>query len=129
MNMQDVEPIEIKVSDRASMDRSITAAVDRMIESAKQQRTHGILVTRLGDGHFTVGFSKAVPFGYTDQLDLRCQTACRSADTVPALPAVRPKNLFGAHPSLASDCLAHRRQDRARNAFTGLLDEQSQIPT
>ncbi|MCP9002063.1 hypothetical protein NFC73_20375 [Pseudarthrobacter sp. RMG13] len=75
MNMQDVEPIEIKVHDRASMDRSITAAVDRMIESARRQRTHGILVTRLGDGHFVVGLSNAVPFGYTDQLDSRRQTA------------------------------------------------------
>lgn len=75
MNMQDVEPIEIKVHDSASMDRCITAAVHRMIESAKRQRTHGILVTRLGDGHFVVGLSKAVTFGYTDQLDSRRQTA------------------------------------------------------
>lgn len=75
MNIQDVEPIEIKVGDRASMDRCITAAVDRMIESARQQRTHGILVTRLGDERFVVGLSNAVPFGYTDQLDSRCQTA------------------------------------------------------
>jgi hypothetical protein len=71
MNMQDPEPIEIKVRDRASMDRCITAAVGRMIESAKRQRMHGILVTRLGDGHFIVGFNNAVPFGYTDQLDSR----------------------------------------------------------
>jgi hypothetical protein len=75
MNMQDVKPIEIKVQDRASMDRSITAAVDRIIESARGQRTHGILVTRLGDGHFVVSLSKAVPFGYTDQLDSRRPTA------------------------------------------------------
>ncbi|WP_193342081.1 hypothetical protein [Pseudarthrobacter sp. AB1] len=75
MNMQHVQPIEIKVPDRASMDRCITVAVDRMIESARGQRTHGILVIRLGDGHFVVGLSKAVPFGHTDQLDLRRQTA------------------------------------------------------
>lgn len=75
MNMQDLKPIEIKVRDRASMDRCITAAVDQMIESAKWQRTHGILVTRLGDGHFVVGLSNAVPFGCTDQLDSRPQSA------------------------------------------------------
>lgn len=73
MNMQDL-PIEIKVHDKASIDRCITAAVHRMIESAKRQR-HGILVTRLGDGHFVVGLSNAVTFGYTDQLDSRRQTA------------------------------------------------------
>jgi hypothetical protein len=75
MNMQDVEPIEIEVRDRASMDRFITVAVDRMIESVRRQGTHGILVTRLGDGHFVVGFSNGVPFGYTHQLDSRRQTA------------------------------------------------------
>ncbi|MCZ9880466.1 hypothetical protein [Arthrobacter sp. B2a2-09] len=72
--MQEVEHIEIKVHDRASMDYCITAAVDRMIESAGRQQTRGILVTRLGDGHFVVGLSNAVPFGYTEQLDLRRQT-------------------------------------------------------
>lgn len=75
MNMQDVEPIEVKVYDRASMDHCITAAVDRMIESARRQRTHGVLVTRLGDGHFVIGLSNAVPFGFTEQLDLRRQTS------------------------------------------------------
>ena len=74
-HVQDVEPIEIKVRDRASMDRCITEAVDRMIEGAKGQRTHGILVTRHGDGHFVVGLSNTVPFGDTHQLDFRRQTA------------------------------------------------------
>jgi hypothetical protein len=75
MNMQDVEPIEIKVRNRTSMDPCITAAVDRTIESARRQRTHGILVTRLGDGHFVVGLSSTVPFGDTHQIDFRRQTA------------------------------------------------------
>jgi hypothetical protein len=70
-----VEPIEIKVHDRASMDQCITEAVNRMIEGSLRQRTHGILVTRLGDGHFVVGLSNAVPFGYTEQLDFRRQSA------------------------------------------------------
>ena len=74
MNIQNLESIEIRVNDRASMDRCLTAAVDRMIDSARGQRSHGILLTRLGDGHFVVDFSDTVPFGYTDQLDLRHQT-------------------------------------------------------
>ena len=73
VNRQAVEPIEIQVRDRASMDRCITTAVDRMIEYALRQQTHGILVKRLADGHFVVGLSEAVPFGYTEQLDFRRQ--------------------------------------------------------
>jgi hypothetical protein len=53
------------------MDRHLNAAVDRIIEVALRRRMYGILVTRLGDGHFTVGLSDAVPFGYTEQLDHR----------------------------------------------------------
>ncbi|MDI2037247.1 hypothetical protein PJL15_04391 [Paenarthrobacter nitroguajacolicus] len=83
MIMQDFEAVEIKVLSRASMDRDINAAVDLMIQGSRGQRTHGILVTRLGDGHFVVGFSDTVPFGYTDQLDLRRQPTSRFADTVP----------------------------------------------
>lgn len=100
MNMQDVEPIEIKVRDRASMDRCITAAVHRMIESARRQRTHGILVTRLGDGHFVVGLSNAVPFGYTDQLDSRRQTDI-SVDTPPPCRTLEglPEPRHGASPA------------------------------
>lgn len=75
MNMQHVEPIEIKVRDRASMVRCITAAVERMIESARRQAPHGILVTRLGDGHVVVDLSQTVLFGYTEELDFRRQTA------------------------------------------------------
>jgi hypothetical protein len=90
MSMQDVKRIEIKVRDRASMDRCITAAVDRMIERARRQGTHGILVTRHGDGHFVVGLSNAVPFGYTEQLDFRRQTAGRSASTGPGFQPSGP---------------------------------------
>ena len=73
MTVQELEPIEIRVHDRASMDRCLAAAVDRMIDSAKGQRTQGILLTRLGDGRFIVAFSRAVPYGHTDQIDLRHQ--------------------------------------------------------
>lgn len=62
--------IEIRVADRAAMDPCLDAAVDRMIEVALDGRS-GILVTRLGDGHFTVEISDKVRFGYTEQLDYR----------------------------------------------------------
>jgi|GEM_PF-1488830 len=61
--------IEVRVHGRDSTDDCINAAVDRMIEVALRGRRRGILVTRLGAGHFTVGLSEAVPFGRTEQLD------------------------------------------------------------
>ncbi|MCW2132701.1 hypothetical protein B0G38_001866 [Arthrobacter sp. VKM Ac-2550] len=73
--MPAVKPIEIKVRNRASMDQCITTAVNRMIECALRQRAHGILVTRLGDGHFVVSLSDSVPFGYTEQFDFRRHSA------------------------------------------------------
>lgn len=51
------------------MDSGLDVAIARMIEVARRGRSHGILVTRLRDGHFTVGLSEAVTFGYTKQLD------------------------------------------------------------
>ncbi|MGF9660885.1 hypothetical protein AAIH25_03330 [Arthrobacter crystallopoietes] len=42
-----------------------------MIDVALRHRTHGILVTRHHEGHFTVGLSETVPFGYTDEHDCR----------------------------------------------------------
>ena len=63
--------ISVTAGDRASMDHGLNAAVDRMIEVALRHRTHGILVTRHHDGHFTVGLSEAVPFGYTEEQDRR----------------------------------------------------------
>ncbi|MFD1210455.1 hypothetical protein ACFQ36_00155 [Arthrobacter sp. GCM10027362] len=71
MNTKAETLVELRVADRAAMDRSLNAAVDRMIGIALRGGRHGILVTRLGDGHFTVGLSDAVPFGYTEQLDHR----------------------------------------------------------
>jgi hypothetical protein len=61
--------VEIRVSDKDSMDHCLNAAVERMIEVALQGPKHGIRVTRLGAGHFTVGLSDAVPFGRTEQRD------------------------------------------------------------
>lgn len=63
--------ISVTVGDRASMDHCLNAAVERMIEAALRHRSHGILVTRYHDGHFTVGLSESVPFGYTEEHDCR----------------------------------------------------------
>jgi hypothetical protein len=53
------------------MDCCINLAVEQMIEIAVRIATRGILVARLDDGLFRVGLSDAVPFGYTEQRDLR----------------------------------------------------------
>jgi hypothetical protein len=63
--------VEVTVDDRAALDDCLNAAVNRIIEVALRHGRHGILVTRLRDGHFTVGLSDAVPFGYTEQRDER----------------------------------------------------------
>jgi hypothetical protein len=68
------ETLRVIVGDRDSMDRCLDVAVDKMVAVALKSRRHGILVTRLGDGHFTVGLSDEVPFGYTEQLDGRHQS-------------------------------------------------------
>ncbi|NKX56668.1 hypothetical protein [Arthrobacter mobilis] len=74
MNTETDTVVEVKVRDRFMMDRCLDAAVDRMIDVALLGRSHGILVTRLGHGHFTVGLSDAVPFGCTEQLDARTRS-------------------------------------------------------
>lgn len=98
MTMPEVEPIEIRASDKASMDRCITAAVDGMIESVKRRGTRGILVTRLGDGHVVVTLSKTVPFGHTYQLDVRRRLPHGPADLFPPFKTVDPEMSSGRHP-------------------------------
>jgi hypothetical protein len=61
--------IEVTVDNRASIDHCLNTADERMIDVALQHRTHGILVTCHHEGHFTVGLSETVPFGYTDEHD------------------------------------------------------------
>ncbi len=63
--------VDVVALDRASMDCCINLAVEQMIEIAVRIATRGILVARLDDGLFRVGLSDAVPFGYTEQRDLR----------------------------------------------------------
>ena len=61
--------IEVRPRDGASRDECLNAAVDRLIEVARRGPRHGILVTRLGAGHFTVGLSDEIPFGRTEECD------------------------------------------------------------
>jgi hypothetical protein len=71
VNAETEATIEVRVGGRAAMDHCLNAAVDRMVEVALRCRRHGILVTRLRDGHFNVELSDAVPYGYTEQRDAR----------------------------------------------------------
>jgi hypothetical protein len=61
--------LEVTVCDKEEMDQSLNAAVDRMVAAATQHGRQGILITRLGMGHFTVELTDAVPYGYTEELD------------------------------------------------------------
>ncbi len=72
MNLHSGAVLEFMVCDRDEMDQSLNAAVDEMIAAAMQQGRQGVLVTRLGMGHFAVELSDAVPYGYTEQLDKLC---------------------------------------------------------
>ncbi|CAM3158605.1 hypothetical protein PSET11_00112 [Arthrobacter ulcerisalmonis] len=58
-------PITLNVSDRQSMDTEIEAAVNAAKVHALTEKTHGILVTRIGADTFTVALSDTVPFGLT----------------------------------------------------------------
>lgn len=59
--------IEVRVSDKASTDDRLNAAVDMMIEVSLRGPKRGVRVTRLGAGRYTVGLSDAVPFGRTEE--------------------------------------------------------------
>jgi hypothetical protein len=55
----------LTVSDRASMDSELEAAVSAAKAHALAEKRHGILVTRHGVDKFTVALSETVPFGLT----------------------------------------------------------------
>ena len=58
-------PLTLTVSDRASMDSELDAAVTAAKAHALAGKSHGILVTRHGVDKFTVALSDTVPFGLT----------------------------------------------------------------
>jgi hypothetical protein len=58
-------PIDILISDPASMEKQLDRAVEFARTHAMKEKTCGILVTRHTFTHFTVGLSDSVPFGMT----------------------------------------------------------------
>jgi hypothetical protein len=62
------DSIDIQVTSRHLLDEQIDAAVRRLQEVALLTGTHGILVTRIGPGRYTVALSDQVPFGMTREL-------------------------------------------------------------
>lgn len=61
--------IDIQVTSRHLLDEELDAAVRRLQEVALLTGTHGILVTRIGPGHYTAALSDQVPFGMTHELE------------------------------------------------------------
>ena len=57
--------LTVEVKDRKLLEEQLEEAVSTAREWAAQEKSRGILVTRLGPGHFTVGLSDDVPFGVT----------------------------------------------------------------
>lgn len=58
-------PIDIHVTSRSVLDERLEAAVRQLQGVAMLSKSHGILVTRHGAGHYTASLSDRVPFGMT----------------------------------------------------------------
>ena len=65
MNTATAEPVEIRVNSACQIEERLNAAVQILQAVARHAGTHGILVTRLNPGHFTVSLSDKVSFGLT----------------------------------------------------------------
>jgi hypothetical protein len=61
-------PIDVKVSDRASMDDQLDRAVALARSCAMQEKRRGVLVTRHDFNRFSVELSDGVPYGFTREL-------------------------------------------------------------
>jgi hypothetical protein len=68
MTAATVEYREVRVSSAAEVEDRLNSAVRDLQVIATRSRTHGILVTRLNPGHFSVSLSDQVPFGLTREL-------------------------------------------------------------
>ncbi|WP_163166110.1 hypothetical protein [Arthrobacter sp. Alg241-R88] len=68
MTAATVEYREIRVSSADEVEDRLNSAVRDLQVIATRSRTHGILVTRLNPGHFSVSLSDQVPFGLTREL-------------------------------------------------------------
>lgn len=60
-------PYVVRGDNPQSIQEDISAAVDIARQQAMKDGRHGILVTRLGPGSFTVTLSKNVPYGTTQE--------------------------------------------------------------
>ncbi|MDR6504687.1 hypothetical protein [Arthrobacter oryzae] len=59
------EVLEVKVDTARHLEERLNDAVRNLQDVAVRTRKHGILVTRLNPGHYTVSLSDKVPFGIT----------------------------------------------------------------
>ncbi len=58
--------LRVTVTDKATMDAELNAAVDMSREKAMRDR-HGVLITRHASDSFTVAVSADVPYGITQE--------------------------------------------------------------
>ncbi|WP_104175555.1 hypothetical protein [Arthrobacter sp. Y81] len=65
MNTTTADVLEVKVDTAQQLEERLNAAVRSLQDVATRTRAHGILVTRLNPGHYTVSLSDSVPFGVT----------------------------------------------------------------
>jgi hypothetical protein len=65
MNSTTADVLEVKVDTARQLEERLDAAVRSLQGAATRTRAHGILVTRLNPGHYTVSLSDTVPFGET----------------------------------------------------------------
>ena len=62
------DPIDIHVTSRSVLDERLEADVRHIQGVAVLGKSHGILVTRHGPGHYTASLSDRGPFGMTREL-------------------------------------------------------------
>jgi len=68
MTTATAEYIEVRVDSAGEVEERLNSAVKDLQVIATRSRAHGILVTRLNPGHFSVSLSDQVPFGLTREL-------------------------------------------------------------
>lgn len=71
MKVANPSSITVVAEDRASMDARLEAAVGELIDLAVGRIDQGILVARLRDDVCRISLSPSVPYGYTEEHDLR----------------------------------------------------------
>lgn len=69
MDTLTAESIEIRVDTACQIEERLNVAVQNLQPIASGNR-HGILVTRLGPGHYRICLSDEVPFGLTHEHSL-----------------------------------------------------------